>query len=445
MLKNKLVSLSRDVKKHSYLCKRKGKNMNFLKKSLLYILVIMLFLLPSAGKVEAATVGDHLTSPETGWVRIDDKDLHIVYNGKWETRTNGEHYNKSIKCTTSLSSLRFKFYGTKFRIISDKNQDHSNNISIKIDGDEYFYSTLNNSYQLQRVVFEKKDLNLGYHTVEISNLKNGKYMNLDAIDLDDTGYLSEYYSNITLSAYAGDTSAILKWNAIEDVTNYTLKRATISGVYDYEKNLSPNEYTVIGSSISFTDTELTNNITYYYVISAVLNGVEISKSDEIAVTPIPKIPTDLSKLKIVLEPEEKLQLSVYNQLDENTNMNWKSSDTTVAEVDVNGVVTAIKAGNAVIHVQSMDGNYSDDINILVVGNAADYRLAVDLKVGKTSRLTVDDLSNTINITWNTSDSTIATVSDKGVVMAKGKGLTLAKAIDTNGNVVGQVYIRVRES
>jgi uncharacterized protein YjdB len=125
-------------------------------------------------------------------------------------------------------------------------------------------------------------------------------------------------------------------------------------------------------------------------------------------------------------------------------MTWTSSDSTVAQVDANGVVTAIKAGNAVIHVQSPDGNYSDDINILVVDNADDYRLAIDLKVGKTSRLTVDDLTNILNVTWNSNDTTVATVSSKGVVTAKGKGLTLAKATDKDGKVVGQVYVRVRE-
>jgi hypothetical protein len=320
-----------------------------LKKGILYVFVLMLFLLSSPSKVEAATVGDQLTSPENGWQRIDNKDLHFIYTGSWEDLSDSEHYNGSINCSTSLTSIKFKFYGTKFRILSDKNFNHSDNISIKIDGSEYTYSTLNKPHLKQMIAFEDKNLNLGIHTVEITNLKDGYYMNLDAVDIDATGYMTEY-----------DT------------------------------------------------------------------------------------PTVDSKLKVVLEAEEKLQLSVDDHLDENTNMTWTSSDSTVAQVDANGVVTAIKAGNAVIHVQSPDGNYSDDINILVVDNADDYRLAIDLKVGKTSRLTVDDLTNILNVTWNSNDTTVATVSSKGVVTAKGKGLTLAKATDKDGKVVGQVYVRVRE-
>ena len=69
---------------------------------------------------------------------------------------------------------------------------------------------------------------------------------------------------------------------------------------------------------------------------------------------------------------------------------------------------------------------------------------MDLRVGKSSRLTIDDLTNTLNVTWDSSDATVATVSSKGVVTAKGKGLILAKATDIDGNVIGQVYVRVRE-
>lgn len=48
-------------------------------------------------------------------------------------------------------------------------------------------------------------------------------------------------------------------------------------------------------------------------------------------------------------------------------------------------------------------------------NADDLRFAVDLKVGKSCRLTVDDLTNTINVTWVSMDPAIATVSTKGKV------------------------------
>ncbi|WP_313344441.1 Ig-like domain-containing protein [Lacrimispora sp.] len=244
-------------------------------------------------------------------------------------------------------------------------------------------------------------------------------------------------SVLSAQATGIDDKVNITWNAIDNAASYSVERSATAG----------GPYTTIASDLtetSYTDKSVTANTTYYYIVKANLSDTETVTSSEVSGTPTTETPTVDSKLKVVLEPEEKLQLSVDDHLDENTNMTWTSSDSTVAQVDANGVVTAIKAGNAVIHVQSPDGNYSDNINILVVDNADDYRLAVDLKVGKTSRLTVDDLTNTLNVTWDSSDTAVATVSSKGVVTAKGKGLTLAKATDRDGNVVGQVYVRVRE-
>lgn len=150
-----------------------------------------------------------------------------------------------------------------------------------------------------------------------------------------------------------------------------------------------------------------------------------------------------STLKVVLEVDEELQLSVDDDLNENTEMTWTSSENTVATVDGNGVVTALVPGNTVITVTSADGTYTDNINVLVVENAKDYRLAVDLKVGKSCRLTADDYTNTVPVTWTSLDPTVATVSDNGKVTAVSKGLTIITATDDKGNEIGQIYVRVR--
>jgi uncharacterized protein YjdB len=245
-------------------------------------------------------------------------------------------------------------------------------------------------------------------------------------------------STIKLTANGEDSKVLLLWNTVDKAEKYIIKRSITAGGPYMVIN------TVTGSDTAYNDTDVVNKTTYYYVVSAFISENESSDSNEQSVTPTSDTQTVDYMLKVVLEPKEKLQLSIDDTLVENTNMTWTSSDSTVAQVDANGVVTAIKAGNVVIHVQSPDGSYSDDINILVVDNADAYRLAVDLKVGKTSRLAVDDFTNTLNVTWYSSDVTVATVSSKGVVTAKAKGLTLVKATDKDGNVIGQVYVRVRE-
>ena len=148
------------------------------------------------------------------------------------------------------------------------------------------------------------------------------------------------------------------------------------------------------------------------------------------------------QLKVVLGVGENLQLSVSSDLSKNDDETWASSDSAVATVDKSGIVTAVAPGNAVITV-SDGGSYTESIHILVVQNADEYRLAVDLKVDKTCQLTADDNTNTFAGTWTSMDPSVATVSSSGKVKAAGAGLALVTASDADGKEIGQVYVRVR--
>ena len=241
-----------------------------------------------------------------------------------------------------------------------------------------------------------------------------------------------------LKATGGDSKVDLSWDTVTRATSYTVKRSTTAG----------GPYTSVVTDLtetSYTDTDVTNGTTYYYVVTAAYNGTEIGNSNEASAQPTSQTPpvTD-SKLKVVLEVSEALRLSVDDDLNVNTQMSWSSSDPTVATVNEKGIVTALAPGNTIITVKSADGSYTDYINVLVVENADDYRLAIDLKAGETARLTADDFTNTANITWAPMDSAIANVTNKGKVTALSKGLVLISAKDAEGNIIGRIYVRVRE-
>lgn len=218
------------------------------------------------------------------------------------------------------------------------------------------------------------------------------------------------------------------------------------GDYELQIPLIDAYNALMSDRITDTDTDVTNGTTYYYIVSAVNAGTEISDSNEASAEPIADqtTPATEAKLKVVLEVSEALQLSVDDDLNVNTQMAWTSSDQTVATVNEKGIVTAIAPGNTIITVKSVDGSYTDYINVLVVENADDYRLAIDLNVGGTARLTADDFTNTTNVTWAPMDSSIANVTSKGKVTALSKGLVLITAKDNEGNIIGRVYVRVRE-
>ena len=372
------------------------------------------------------------TDTETGKELLYGKDVFNYFSGSTKLdpgKTYYLHIYTNDTATSTLFIAKFVLNGVGLEF-----DNHTNTLATSISDFRYSYTGFGKNYS------------------NIESRKIDDYQKIPA-SLDPAKWLilsKEYNKPIYMSAVIKPSQSVLSahttytansvnvtWNSIPGATSYSVERSTTAG----------GPYTEIAADLtetSYTDNSVTANTTYYYIVKAKLSDTETIISSEVSGTPTTDTPTVDSKLKVVLEPEEKLQLSVDDHLDENTNMTWTSSDSTVAQVDASGVVTAIKAGNAVIHVQSPDASYSDDINILVVDNADDYRLAVDLKVGKTSRLTVDDLTNILNVTWDSSDATVATVSSKGVVTAKGKGLTLAKATDRDGNVVGQVYVRVRE-
>ena len=80
-----------------------------------------------------------------------------------------------------------------------------------------------------------------------------------------------------LALLTGDTDLYLTWSAAAGATSYNVKRATASG----------GPYTTIANvtSPSYTDSGLTNGVTYYYIVTAVDSYGESAATAEISGTP----------------------------------------------------------------------------------------------------------------------------------------------------------------
>jgi hypothetical protein len=141
-----------------------------------------------------ATVGQQLTSPESGWKRYDDAHPAVVLEGSWylyKSSLTG-HYNNTVSLSekTTNAKIRFLFYGTKIRIITSRYTDRSTDTKITIDGTIVeTYNENGSGVTGQILAYEKTGLSLGVHTVEIHNQSGVGRMSLDAIDIDDTGRL----------------------------------------------------------------------------------------------------------------------------------------------------------------------------------------------------------------------------------------------------------------
>ncbi|OPX87969.1 hypothetical protein [Pelotomaculum sp. PtaB.Bin117] len=82
-----------------------------------------------------------------------------------------------------------------------------------------------------------------------------------------------------LSATAGDAQVNLTWDSVSGATYYNVYRAMTSG--GPYTNLTPNGVT----ATAYTDNDVTNGITYYYVVTALIDGKESGNSNEASATP----------------------------------------------------------------------------------------------------------------------------------------------------------------
>jgi len=158
--------------------------------------------------------------------------------------------------------------------------------------------------------------------------------------------------------------------------------------------------------------------------------------------PVEKVTLDLATatlnvngtltLVVTIEPED-----AFNQL-----VKWKSSNTAVATVNDEGVVTAKSGGEATIIVTSEDGGFTATCTITVIRQAASITISqkpLSLIIGNEKILTATilptDASNK-TVKWTSNNNTIATVNpDNGTVTGMAVGTAIIKATSAQDETV----------
>ncbi len=121
----------------------------------------------------------------------------------------------------------------------------------------------------------------------------------------------------------------------------------------------------------------------------------------------------LSKKSATIYVEQTLKLKVKNN---SLPVTWKTSNKKIATVSKKGVVTAKKAGK--VKITAKFGSKKLVCKI-TVKNPKLSKTKASLFVG--DKLTLKVIKTSKKITWSSSDKSVATVSKKGVVTAKGSG------------------------
>jgi fibronectin type 3 domain-containing protein/regulation of enolase protein 1 (concanavalin A-like superfamily) len=105
-----------------------------------------------------------------------------------------------------------------------------------------------------------------------------------------------------LTATAGDTQVSLGWTAVPGATGYAVKRSTASG----------GPYFTVAANVTsttFTDTGLTNGITYHYVVCAKNVGGVGANSSQASAMPVPPPPATPTGLAVTVDSASRINLT----------------------------------------------------------------------------------------------------------------------------------------
>lgn len=193
-------------------------------------------------------------------------------------------------------------------------------------------------------------------------------------------------------------------------------------------------------------------------IQITANAIDLVKSFELNVLPKPIVYPEnitLSTSNLDLNEGESSTITATLLPEDTTDKTlvWTSSNEAVATVDQFGLVTAVSQGSAVITVSTTDGsNVSAICNITVRKLVSDIVLnetEATLNEGQTVQLTATvspELADNKTLQWTSSDDSVATVNQSGLVTAVSHGTAIITAITTDGSEISATCtITVRSS
>ena len=207
------------------------------------------------------------------------------------------------------------------------------------------------------------------------------------------------------------------------------------------ENATDKSVTWTSSDATVATVDVDGKVTAVKVGVATITAKAGTKSAQCAVTvnPVAVTGVNLNKTSLSLAKgsTETLIATITPSDATNKSVTWTSSNTSVATVDANGKVTAVGGGSATITVKTVDGNKTATCTVTVTVAVTGVTLnksAITLPIGGTETLIHSILpSDATNqsVTWSTSSSAIATVSN-GTVTAKAKGTATITVRTSNG-------------
>ena len=230
-----------------------------------------------------------------------------------------------------------------------------------------------------------------------------------AFDEPVTVNQGEIFSVVAAFAGSGGQSVMLYYDCAR----------TLNGIQANCAAQPHQSYIYLNEYYGWSDYGNTNNTNFR--IKAFTNNV--AEPD----TAVTAVKLNKHALELNWQQSEQLTAEVLPENAANKNVIWTSSDSGVAEVSQEGVVTAKGAGSAVITVETEDGKMQDSCTVTVKKPITDIKITGtgELKAGDKAALSVvilpQDTTDDTTVVWTSSDTNIAAVDQNGLVTALSKG------------------------
>lgn len=165
----------------------------------------------------------------------------------------------------------------------------------------------------------------------------------------------------------------------------------------------------------------------------------LSCTEELAIVAVTSVKLDSTSITLIEGESQALNATVYPSNAENQKVLWSSSNSSVASVK-EGVVTALKVGNATIIAKTDDGGKTASCTVIVeaknipvtgvILDKTSYEITEGEEFTLTATINPENATNK-NVSWSSSNTNIATVSN-GTVIALAPGQTTITAITEDG-------------
>lgn len=277
-----------------------------------------------------------------------------------------------------------------------------------------------------------------------------------------------YDLSATIQGLAGGTAVITAINeenvvvgycrvtVKEKVTGITLSQTSVTTslatkTYQLSATVSPSTATNKKINWSTTNSKVAtvDSNGLVTLVSGGTASIIATSDDNPAVTAICNITVEISAASLKLDETSKvlyvgdsyrLGYTVTPTNAANKDIKWSSSSTSVVSVDSSGLLKATGVGQAIITAKTADGTLSATCTITVKQKAEGISLDVtdlELYVNQEYELEVTVTpagSNDYTLTWESSNTSVATVDEKGKITAVGEGKTTITVKTSTGKV-----------